>query len=441
MRESRRRLSLARANAPHRPLLFVAAALAELLMIVFAGAVASADSGPVAIANAGVLGSAVTALKSSVPGVTITNTTGGSVALAQSIAAGSQAADLFGSADASVNQYLLGAANNNKETWFAALGRNAIVMQYSPSPSDPHAADFAKAAAGSEPWYQPLITGPPINLCRTSPDADPSGYYTLFVMQLAEMLYPTQATALKLVLGDDRNPVQTSSSCATGKSLAAGTLDVSFTYLSSALSSPGTPFLRLPAAINLSSQADASNYAKASFTNSAGQTFHGGVIRPSIAPIAGSANPNGAEQVLLYLFQNQGSFLWWTFNFLPSGLYAGGDPATIPAELRPYFNLRALQLTTALKSGGCSKGRLQVSGGGVSVIGARLQTGGQCLVTVEATVGQTGVRDLTLLGTASGSTSGHVVVEQTIANAVDLSGAIPVVPAFLQAAPAAGATQ
>src|SRR5262249_8869428 len=148
------------------------------------------------------------------------------------------------------------------------------------------------------------------NLCRTSPDADPSGYYTLFVMQLAEKLYPKDAAALKQVLGDDRNPVQTSSTCSTGKNLANGTLDVSFTYLSSALSAAGTPFIRLPKEINLGDQAEASNYAKATFTNSAGQTFHGGVIRPSIAPIQGANNPVGAEQVLLYLFQNQGNFLW-----------------------------------------------------------------------------------------------------------------------------------
>ena len=97
------------------------------------------------------LGSAVTALKPLVPGVTITNTTGGSVALAQGLASGTTVADLFGSADASVNQYLLGNSNKNKETWFAAIGRNAIVMQYSPSPSDPHAADFAKAPQGRSP--------------------------------------------------------------------------------------------------------------------------------------------------------------------------------------------------------------------------------------------------------------------------------------------------
>jgi molybdate/tungstate transport system substrate-binding protein len=418
-----------------RPVFFGVVAATALFIAPFAATSATTDFGAVNIANAGVLGSTVTALKTLVPGVTISNTTGGSVALAQGLESGTTVADIFGSADASVNQYLLGSANNNKETWFATIGRNAIVMQYSPSPSDPHAADFAKAAAGQEPWYQPLITGPPINLCRTSPDADPSGYYTLFVMQLAEKLYPKDAAALKQVLGDDRNPVQTSATCSTGRSLAAGTLDVSFTYLSGALSSPGTPFIRLPHEINLSDQAEAANYAKATFTNSAGQTFHGGVIRPSIAPIQGANNPVGADQVLQYMFQNQGRIFWWTFNFMPSGLYAGGDPTTIPADLRPYFNLRAEQVSVSPSKGACAKGRLGVSGRGVTVVGAQAQTSGQCLVTMDIATGETGVRDLVVMAPSTGATN-VAKVDQTFTQAVDLSNAVPVVPDFLRAAPA-----
>ena len=153
------------------------------------------------------------------------------------------------------------------------------------------------------------------------------------------------------------------------------------------------------------------------------------MIRPSIAPIQNSANPVGADVVLNYMFQNQGTLFWWTFNFLPSGLYAGGDPTGIPADLRPYFNLRAEQVMVSPGSGGCSKGRLQVTGGGVTVIGAKA-TGGQCKVTVDVSVGQTGVRDLDVMGKASGRAA--PAVAQTMKGAVDLTNAIPVVPAFLK---------
>jgi uncharacterized protein YjbI with pentapeptide repeats len=108
-------------RAGYRRALLLAAAAA-----LFGTAVSQADTGPVFVANAGVLGSMVNGLKTPFPA--LTNMTGGSVALAQSIESGALTPDIFGSADASVNNFLLGDANNNKERWFAAFARNAIVM-------------------------------------------------------------------------------------------------------------------------------------------------------------------------------------------------------------------------------------------------------------------------------------------------------------------------
>ena len=84
-----------------------------------------------------------------------------------------------------------------------------------------------------------------------SPNVDPSGYYALFVMQLASKFYNLPDLKTQ-VLGDDRNSAQMSPACsAGGGTLANGGLDVSFTYLSSALGSPGTPFIVLPDQVNL----------------------------------------------------------------------------------------------------------------------------------------------------------------------------------------------
>jgi len=394
-----------------------------------------------------VLGNLVNGLKTPFPA--LTNMTGGSVALAQSIESGTLAADIFGSADGSVDELLLRDANNNKERWLAAIARNAIVMQYSTSPNSPLSAGFAKVAAGQEPWYQPFVdaTGP-IHLCRMSPDADPSGYYTLFVMQLAEQFYGIPGLESK-VLGDDRNPAQMSPACsAGGKTLANGGLDVSFTYLSGALGGT-TPFVTLPDQINLSNPDDADFYSSASFTNTAGQTFHGGVIRPSFAPIEGSANPSGADAVLQYIFQNQSSLVS-TFHFLPSDIYAGGDPTAIPADLRPYFNLRQMDVTLILNpfptfhylGDGCSADKLRVSGDGVTVAsaelvqGERLQDllrGPQCKITLDVETGQTGTRDLVLTNpTFPPVPFRPKTTDKTFPGAVDLSQAIPVVPPFLQ---------
>jgi molybdate/tungstate transport system substrate-binding protein len=412
----------------------LAVVVAGVLALIVLTASAPAAPTPVAVANAGVLGSMVTALKTLVPNVTLTNTTGGSVALAQGIEAGTQAADVFGSADASVNQFLLGDSNKNKERWFAAFAVNAIVMQYSPNPSDPHHDDFVKAANGQEPWWQPLVNGPAISLCRMSPDADPSGYYTLMVFQLAQMQAGVPSTLGKTVLGDDRNPAQTSASCSQGKTLAAGTLDVNFTYLSAAAAAaPGTPYIALPDAINLSNPDDADTYAKASFTNSAGQTFHGGVIRPSFAPIEGSASPDGAHALLQYIFQNQASLVSQS-HFLPSALYAGGDPTAIPADLRTFFE-RQLQVLVKLNRPKCKPDKLAVSGDGVTVSDTDPQQGGSmCLVSLDVAAGQTGVRDLMVVkGNGADDTDAADPADagKTFTGVVNLLEAVPIVPDFL----------
>src|SRR5262245_18438945 len=78
-------------------LVLLATAAAVALVLVPSG---GAAGGPVFIANAGVLGNMVNGLKTLVPGVTITNQTGGSVALSQSILNGALNPDIFGAADA-----------------------------------------------------------------------------------------------------------------------------------------------------------------------------------------------------------------------------------------------------------------------------------------------------------------------------------------------------
>ena len=94
---------------------------------------------------------------------------------------------LFGSADANVHHLLV----PDKETWFAAFARNEIVMQYSTSPNSPLRRGLRQGRLGSGTRGTSRSSTAPARstLCRTSPDADPSGYYTIFVMQLAERLY------------------------------------------------------------------------------------------------------------------------------------------------------------------------------------------------------------------------------------------------------------
>ena len=302
-------------------------------------------------------------------------------------------------------------------------------MQYSPAASNPHAAAFAQAAAGTIPWYQPLITGPPINLCRTNPNDDPSGYYNLFVMQLASEFYGLP-NLKQQVLGADVNTAQMAPACsAGGKSLANGGLDVSFTYLSGAQGGT-TPYIVLPDQINLSNPTFADFYSHASFTNTAGVTFRGNVIRPGIAPIVGAANPDGAHDVLeVHLRKPRQPARDLP---LPSDRsLRGRRPHEIPSDLRPYFNLRRMDVTITTPSEWCKASNMRVSGDGVTVTAAVRGKFLACTLTLEATAGQVGTRDLTLTWKLMKILGRDLPLTVSFPGAVDLTGAVPVKAPFL----------
>ena len=65
-------------------------------------------------------------------GIVIESEPGHSVALATAIKEGRLRGDLYLSADAEVNQLLLGPANGAWIGWFAVFARNAVVLAYSP---------------------------------------------------------------------------------------------------------------------------------------------------------------------------------------------------------------------------------------------------------------------------------------------------------------------
>lgn len=86
--------------------------------------------------------------------VTLESEGGHSVALAQAIKAGRLRGDVFLSADAEVNQIILGPENGEWIRWFVIFACNAVVLAY--SPNSRFLADFEQARSGAIPWYEVL---------------------------------------------------------------------------------------------------------------------------------------------------------------------------------------------------------------------------------------------------------------------------------------------
>ena len=260
-------------------------------------------------------------------GIPVLAERGHSVALADGIKDGSRVGDLFMSADAAVNESLIGAANGDHLRWFVAFARNAVVLAY--SPVGPRRADFERVKTGVLPWYEALGQ-PGLRLRRNDPDDDPMGYYTVLVCQLAEE-YHAQLGLQRRVLGEPRNPEQLAQADPGG--LANGTIDAMFLYRSAALGA-GLPFLDLPDAINLGNPDFAETYARASHTTADGRVFRGRPIRFSAAPLTRATQPEAAERFLAFLLGPAGRELTATHHFSPGPVLVGGDRAAVPGALR-----------------------------------------------------------------------------------------------------------
>ncbi|MGI8554249.1 MAG: substrate-binding domain-containing protein [Dehalococcoidia bacterium] len=251
---------------------------------------------PVNVYHAGSLNGAVTEMQpgfTAATGYPLLDSSSGSVAIANEIHDGVKTPDVFMSADAEVNQVLMGPENGNKVRWYFIMARNRVVL--TSNPQSRFKADLEAAAAGTNPGTRcckvqasvsSVVTSkttsvsandlaelqsPGFRFERGDPATDPLAYRSVFVMQLAEQCYQQPGLADR-VLGGNDNPAQIAAN--PPGDVQQGLADASTSYLSSAMEG-GQPYITLPEAVDLSNPALGSTDAGASYTSPLGQTFHG----------------------------------------------------------------------------------------------------------------------------------------------------------------------
>jgi len=223
-----------------------------------------AHAGSLSNVLTGDLGPAFTRLT----GYTWINIAGPAVGLANQIRSGAIAPDVYLSADAEVNQVLMGPQHGDKVRWFAVLAGTRMVLAY--SPKSRYKADLDAAAAGEAHWFD-VLQSPGFVFRRSDPNTDPGGYRTVFVFQLAERFYGRTGLREQILRGDDNEEQLFTGSL---QSLADGSVDAAMFYVTIARDL-GLPFIQLPDAIDLSNPALAAKYRSAHYTNPLGQTFYG----------------------------------------------------------------------------------------------------------------------------------------------------------------------
>ncbi len=227
---------------------------------------------------------------------------GGSVALANEVKGRLVRADIFISAEPSVNQGLTGRGNGNWVSWYATFAQAPLVLGYNPK------SQFANLFR-TEPWYQVLKT-PGLLLGRTDPTLDPKGVLTIDVVEREAALLG-QPGLVSQILGPAENPAQIFPEQELVGRLLAGQLDAGFFYQNEAVQAK-IPYVTLPAAVDLAA-------------------------RYTVTELRGAPDPAAAAAFITFLYSARGQALMRASGLTPLTPSLSGAPSAVPAGLRHLF--------------------------------------------------------------------------------------------------------
>ena len=227
-----------------------------ILIMAISPAARAADSVKLTVFAAGTLAVPFRALdeafQKKYSGVDVQPQFGGSVKMAKQITELHQDADILAVADFSViPKYLFaGEGKPALTTWYVGFARNAITFVYTDK------SKYAREVTGQN-WYQ-VLARPGVEIGRSDPDTDPSGYQTVQMLDLASRFYKDPQLSTKVLANASPKNLRDTET-ALISALQIGQIDYLAIYRSDALQHH-LKFLALPAEINLSDPAHAKFY-------------------------------------------------------------------------------------------------------------------------------------------------------------------------------------
>lgn len=186
-------------------------------------------------------------------------------------------------------------------TWHALFARNRIVLAYT---------DRSAGAAeiDSTNWFD-VLARDGMQVGRSDPHTDPSGYRTLLVWQLAERRYRQPGLAERMLRASPPRNVRPREADQVAL-LEAGEYDYTWTYENLARAA-GFRYVKLPDAIDLGNPADSGSYARASVRVSGrtprdSVTFRGRPILFAVSIPRSAPQPAVAERFVTFLLSADG---------------------------------------------------------------------------------------------------------------------------------------
>ncbi len=240
------------------------------------------------------------------PGVSVRAQYGGSVKMARLVTDLHQRADVVAVADAAViDRYLL-AGPAPAASWSIAFAGNALTFAYTA-----HSRGAAHINASN--WWQ-VLCQPGVQIGRSNPNTDPSGYQTLQMLQLAARLYHQPGLpGCVLANAPARNMRDTETDLIAA--LQLGQIDYLAIYRSDAVQHH-LRWLALPPQIDLSDPARAAQYAQARVSTANGVLTARPIVYALTIP-HDAPHPRLAAEFVALLLGPQGQQLLRRNGFTP----------------------------------------------------------------------------------------------------------------------------
>ena len=259
------------------------------------------------------------------PNVTIQAQFGGSVKMVKQVTDLHQIADVIAVADYNViPKYLFGANGGTVYTnWYAGFATNAITFVYT---------DKSKGAdqINADNWYK-VLSQPGVQIGRSNPDTDPSGYQTVQMLNLAEKYY-NQPGLENAILANAPKTNMRDTETELIAALQSGQIDYLAIYLSDARQH-GFKYLDLPPQINLSDAKYSSSYAQASVQTVNG-TLTGAPFDYAVTLPNNAAQTEWATKYLQFLLGPDGQNAMKSNGFGTLGPAYANDVSKVPADLQ-----------------------------------------------------------------------------------------------------------
>ncbi len=284
-----------------------------LSALALAAACTTAQAETLTVFAAGTLGKTFTTLARGFeklhPGVTVQPQFGGSVKMVKQVTVLHQPADVVAVADYSViPKYMFKGDEGGKPTadWSIGFLGNAITFIYTPK------SKGAKEI-NADNWWK-ILSEPGVQIGRSNPNTDPSGYQTLQMLDLASRYYKQPDLEAKVLANSpDTNMRDTETDLISA--LELGQIDYLAIYHSDAVQHH-MKSLDLPPQINLSDPKFDADYAKATAKTKNGELTGRPIIYAVTIP-ADAPHPKLAQEFIAYVLGPAGQKVIAANGFIP----------------------------------------------------------------------------------------------------------------------------